>query len=290
LPSDRRLAAIAALALFLTLFLPWYQQSVIARSAAAKNLQAASTSITGWGAFSFVEAAVLVVAVSVLVLLFQRAEGKAFHLPGGDGWVITAAGAWTCFLVIWRMFDKQGTTNRGQYALTAGIEWGIFVALFVAAWLTWAGTRIRAAHQPEPPLPGADGIVFDGHWHAAGEREDRASRRRRSEARGRNGGDRRDRAREAASADRAAQRSAERSPDRPSAAAPGGRRAGPRSSWSPAERPEWSESEHPTGWLGAPPPSEPSESSPAEPPAGRPEPPPGGPASDQLAIPLDGDE
>jgi hypothetical protein len=153
LPPERRLAAGAALLLFLTLFLPWYQETVIASGTPAK-LQAASASLTGWGAFSFVEAAVLLVAVAVLTLLFVRAEGQAFHVPGGDGGVITAAGVWTGALIAWRMFDKEGTTGHGQYATTAGIEWGIFIALGVAALLAYAGTRIKLAHEPEPPLPG----------------------------------------------------------------------------------------------------------------------------------------
>lgn len=153
LPSERRLAAVAAIGLFVTLFLPWYQETVIA-GGATPNLRSASASLTGWGAFSFVEAAVLLVAVGVLVLLFIRAEGKAFHVPGGDGGVITAAGIWTAVLIVWRMFDKEGTTGHGQYATTSGIEWGIFVALAVAALLAYAGTRIKVAHEPEPPLPG----------------------------------------------------------------------------------------------------------------------------------------
>ncbi|MBV9423655.1 MAG: hypothetical protein JOZ98_12145 [Solirubrobacterales bacterium] len=157
LPHERRLAALAAIALFLTLFLPWYQETIIASGKATK-LQSATASLTGWGAFSFVEGAILIVAIGVLALLFQRAEGRAFHVPGGDGGVILAAGAWTCVLVVWRMFDKQGTTGHGQYATTYGIEWGIFVALAVAAFLAYTGSRIRAARRPEPPLPGeADG-------------------------------------------------------------------------------------------------------------------------------------
>jgi hypothetical protein len=152
LAPEQHLAAVAAIGLFLALFLPWYQVSVIATG--GKNLVSASQTLTGWGAFSFVEAAVLLVAAGVLTLLFQRAEGRAFHLPGGDGTVITIAGMWTGLLVVWRMFDKQGTTSHGQYADTYGIEWGIFVALAVAALLAYAGSRIRAAHRPEPPLPG----------------------------------------------------------------------------------------------------------------------------------------
>jgi hypothetical protein len=153
LPHERRLAVYAAIGLFVTLFLPWYQETVLVANGAKKPV-AASISVTGWGAFSFVEAAVLLVAAGVLVLLFQRAEGKAFHLPGGDGGVITAAGIWTCVLVIWRIFDKQSTSIHGPGADISGIEWGIFVALAVAGFLAYAGTRIRAAHRPEPPLPG----------------------------------------------------------------------------------------------------------------------------------------
>jgi hypothetical protein len=152
LPSERRLAAAAAIGLFATLFLPWYQETVIARG--VTTLRSLSASLTGWGAFSFVEAAVLLVAAGVLALLFVRAEGQAFHVPGGDGGVITAAGGWACLLIIWRMFDKEGTTGHGLYSTSSGIEWGIFVALAVAGLLTYAGTRIRLAHEPEPPLPG----------------------------------------------------------------------------------------------------------------------------------------
>ena len=154
LPSERRLAAFAALGLFASLFLPWYQETVIPTSASGAKTPLPSASLTGWAAFSFVEAAVLLVAVGVLVLLFLRAEGRAFHVPGGDGGVITAAGLWTAVLVVWRMFDKQSTNGHGQYVTTSGIEWGIFIALGVAVVLAYAGTRIRLAHDPEPPLPG----------------------------------------------------------------------------------------------------------------------------------------
>jgi hypothetical protein len=71
--------------------------------------------------------------------------------------VIFAAGLWTCLLIVWRIFDKQGATTTGPSATTSGIEWGIFVALAAAAFLAYAGSRIRAAHRPEPPLPGEDG-------------------------------------------------------------------------------------------------------------------------------------
>jgi hypothetical protein len=152
LPPDRRLAAIAALAQVLVLFLPWYQQTLLVTG--PHRLRAATVTLTGWAAFSWVEAAVLLVAAAVLTLLFVRAEGRAFHVPGGDGAVIMAAGAWTSALVVWRIFDKQGFVTHGSSATTMGVEWGILVALAMGALLAYAGARIRASHSPEPPLPG----------------------------------------------------------------------------------------------------------------------------------------
>jgi hypothetical protein len=150
LPHDRRPAVFASIGLFITLFLPWYQETIVAPGVAPRT-----ASVTGWGAFSWVEAAVLLVAAGVVTLLFQRAEGRAFHLPGGDGGVIAAAGFWTSVLVIWRIFDKSASTSvHGTAASLTGVEWGIFIALAVAASLAWAGNRIRKAHDPEPALPG----------------------------------------------------------------------------------------------------------------------------------------
>ena len=81
LSFERRLAAGAAFGLLLSLFLPWFQETVLS----AKVAIPVSATISGWGAFSLFEAVVLVVAVGTLVLLFQRAEGRTFPVPGGDG-------------------------------------------------------------------------------------------------------------------------------------------------------------------------------------------------------------
>jgi hypothetical protein len=147
LPGERRLAAGAAIGLFVTLFLPWYSVTGVTGG------HPASATVSGWHAFSFVEAAVLLVAGGVLTLLFRRAEGRAFHIPGGDGWTITAAGVWAAVLVVWRIFDKQSVRVTSGTAIS-GVEWGIFLALAIAILLAYAGSRVRAAHAAEPPLPG----------------------------------------------------------------------------------------------------------------------------------------
>jgi hypothetical protein len=151
LAPDQRLAGIAAIGLFLSLFLPWYQHTVIA-TVPGKGLAKQTDTLTAWGAFSFVEAAVLLLAAFIFWLLVSRGEGRPFHLPFGDGAVIVGAGGWAAVLVVWRMFDRQGTKSAGSVATSYTIEWGIFAALAMAVLLAYAGSRIHAAHRPEPPM------------------------------------------------------------------------------------------------------------------------------------------
>ena len=147
LDAEQRLAGIAAVALAVTLFLPWYSVSV------ARDDAFFGDSRTAFGVFSFVEAAVLVVALGVLVLLFARGERRGFHLPGGDGTVILAAGAWAAILLLWRVFDRPDVAGQGA---TVGITWGFFFAFLAAAALALAGLRMRQANRPEPPNPAAE--------------------------------------------------------------------------------------------------------------------------------------
>jgi hypothetical protein len=150
LEPEQRIAAAAALALWLSMFLPWYGKSVT--ETVRNSLRAAGYDLSAFGAFSFVEAAVLLVASAVLVLLFARAERRAFHLPGGDGLVILAGGVWVSVLIFYRMLDKPGTTGNDRLTTTVGLQWGIFFALAASISLAYAGARVRAAHRPEPAL------------------------------------------------------------------------------------------------------------------------------------------
>jgi len=160
---EQRLAAIAAVGLFVSMFLPWYSKTntLVVHGA----VTASDTSLTAFQAFSFVEAAVLLVSAAVLAMLFLRVEGHAFQLPGGDGLIVVLAGGWTSLLIFYRLLDKPGVEGNERVTATVGVEWGIVVALLLALSLVYAGARMRAAEAPEPPLrrarasdarPGAD--------------------------------------------------------------------------------------------------------------------------------------
>ncbi len=149
LTFEQRLAGAAALALFVSMFLPWYQQNAVLT--ANRTAPLVSQNLNAWAVFSFVEAAVLLVAIAVLALLIARGQRRDFHLPGSDGAMIMLAGLWTAALLVWRLFDKPGIGGHG-IAANVGIQWGIFFALGAAAAMTWAGARMRAASRPEPPF------------------------------------------------------------------------------------------------------------------------------------------
>jgi hypothetical protein len=159
LVPEQRLAGACAIGLFVTMFLPWYTRdtTVVVQG----RLQTVASTLMAWKAFSFVEAAILLVAVGVLALLFARGERRAFHLPGGDGLVILAGGTWVALLVFYRLIDnKTGATSDFQ-KVDYGVSWGIFATLLCGVALAYAGQRLRQARLPEPPLPGAGPAVVD---------------------------------------------------------------------------------------------------------------------------------
>ena len=158
LSKELQLSALAAVALALSLLLPWYQKSYFQAG------QVVQANVSALGVFTFVEAAVLLVSFAVLFLVWARSQRRGFHLPGGDGVAITLAGGWAVLLLVWRLFDKPGIQGAGA---TMGIQWGIFGALVAAGALIVAGARVRAVSAPEPPNPAAE----DVDWVAAPQRE-----------------------------------------------------------------------------------------------------------------------
>jgi hypothetical protein len=108
--------------------------------------------VSTFGPFSFVEAAIVLIGVSVLFLLRRRAEGREFHVPFGDGAVIAAAGAWAGALIMFRVFDRP----LGQGLL----------ALVCAAILIVAGLAERRKHLPDD-LPTPDAEKHQRHAAAA---------------------------------------------------------------------------------------------------------------------------
>jgi hypothetical protein len=140
---DQRLASVASVALLLTMFFPWYGLQSLNRKTGAIS----SHSIDAFGDVSFVEAAVFLVAAGVVLMMLARAEGREFHLPGGDGTIVMVAGAWAGLLIFYRVFSRPAGNGY-----PVGIEWGFFLAFVAAGALTYAGWRMRGGERAEPPV------------------------------------------------------------------------------------------------------------------------------------------
>jgi hypothetical protein len=143
LHRDQRLAAGAAIALFVSMLLPWYQLT-----AAPARGALADRTINAFQVFDFTEAAVLLVAAAVLALIIGRAEGGTFSLPGRDGTFVFAGGVWVCLLIFLRQLDKPD----GPEGTVVGVAWGIFVAFVAAIALAAAGWRMREDEPAGPTL------------------------------------------------------------------------------------------------------------------------------------------
>lgn len=139
-------AGAFALALLVCMLLPWYTE----------NYEGGSNNRSAISVLTWVEAAVFVVVGAVVYLLHARSQRRGFHLPGGDGWAVTIAGAWVLFLLVFRLFDRYEVAQG-----SVGVQWGLFVTMGVAVGLALAGQAIRAEHRPEPPNPAADDPTWE---------------------------------------------------------------------------------------------------------------------------------
>jgi hypothetical protein len=153
-PNDR-LAAIGAGVVFASLLLPWYGAPI------ANDLVQ-----TGFGAFNFSTAAMLLTAGAALFLLLEVGRGYRPPRPMTVGTLLVVAGVWAGLMVIYQMIDRPTSSFAGirdDYDL----RYGIFVAFTGAAVIAVAGAQRRrfehaghAAHADDD-LDDIDGIGGD---------------------------------------------------------------------------------------------------------------------------------
>jgi len=155
LQGPQRRVVLAAGLILASMFLPWYSRNT--NAVTGRALQSEKDPSSAIGVFTFVEAAIFLVAIGVVLLMFARGEKRAFHLPGGDGTIVTAAGGWAAFLVFYRFVDQPGGGRSDNIVYDYGLHWGIFFGLLAALFLAYAGNALRTAHVVEPPLPGTVG-------------------------------------------------------------------------------------------------------------------------------------
>ena len=114
----------------------------------------ATDNLSAFGVFTFVEAAVLLTAGGGAVpRLGARSQRKGFHLPGGDGVVISLAGGWALLLLVWWLFDKPDVSDPGRPSGSSG---ACSAPCSRRARCSPRAPACAAVHRPEPPNPAAE--------------------------------------------------------------------------------------------------------------------------------------
>jgi hypothetical protein len=133
LNANQRLAATGAMIVIGSMLLPWYGLQV-----------SGGIAKTGFGAFGWIEAALVLTLGAAFVLLYEYSFGRKLPLPLHQGTLLIVSGAWAVVLVLYRMFDRPDF-EFGPIHEAYDLRYGIFIALGGAVLIVVAGVRRRRA-------------------------------------------------------------------------------------------------------------------------------------------------
>jgi hypothetical protein len=139
LSGNERIAFLGAAITVGSLLLPWYRAPV-----ASDLVQ------TGFGAFSFAEGALVLIAGATAYLALEAGGGYIPPRPLREWGLLVAAGVWAAGIVLYRMIDRPDF-NIAQIHETYEIHYGIFVALGGAVVIVAAGLRMRPRERAKRP-------------------------------------------------------------------------------------------------------------------------------------------
>jgi hypothetical protein len=139
LSGNERIAFMGAAVIAGSLILPWYRAPV-----SSDLVQ------TGFGAFSFAEAALLLIAGATAFLALEAGGGYVPPRPLREWGLLIAAGGWAALIVLYRMIQRPDFELAGIDEAYE-IHYGIFVALAGAAIIIAAGLRMRPRERAKRP-------------------------------------------------------------------------------------------------------------------------------------------
>lgn len=138
LGTGDKIAAAAGAVLLVVLFLPWY--GVDAQFGAVS----VSESVSAWGAMSFIDLLLFLIAAIAIAVPLARASGSLpADIPGPV--LVVAAGALGVLLVLFRIVDIPAPDIPAVAgdAFDFGREFGIFLGLAASGAIAWGGWQMN---------------------------------------------------------------------------------------------------------------------------------------------------
>jgi hypothetical protein len=139
LGGNEQIAVIGAAVIVGSLFLPWWQSPI-----SDELVQ------TGFGAFGWAEAALLLIAAATVFLALQGGGGYVPPRPLREWALFVAAGSWVALIVLYRIADRPRFTLAGHDE-PYDLHYAIFVALAGAVLIVMAGLRMRPRERAKRP-------------------------------------------------------------------------------------------------------------------------------------------
>lgn len=132
------IAGASGVALFLFMLLPWYgvKDSVAIPGVGSYG----GGTVSAWGAFTFIDFLLLIVAVIAVGLMVARAIGAMPKGMGSPGTLVAAAGALGLLLILFRLLATPDIDLSGVgFDAELGRKYGIFLSLLAAGGIAFGG-------------------------------------------------------------------------------------------------------------------------------------------------------
>jgi hypothetical protein len=139
LGGNERIAVIGAAVMVGSLFLPWWESPI-----SDELVQ------TGFGAFGWAEAALVLIAAATTFLALQGGGGYVPPRPLREWALFVVAGCWAALIVLYRIADRPRFTLEGHDE-PYDLHYAIFVALAGAVIIVIAGLRMRPRERAKRP-------------------------------------------------------------------------------------------------------------------------------------------
>ncbi len=134
LNQGEKIAGIAGIVLLISLWLAWYS------GAKVNGIEVPGAgSASGWEALSLIDIIVFITAVVAIASAFLAANEGDAGLPVALSAVVTALGALSVLLILFRIIDVPTGDIPDGVDVSIGRGFGIFVALIAAAGVTYGG-------------------------------------------------------------------------------------------------------------------------------------------------------